>query len=85
MKKITIYSSIICPYCIGAKRIFEKLNLRYQEILVDGDPVLRNEMRVKSNGKNTVPQIFFDDTLIGGFDELNSIFQKGKLKDFLET
>ena len=67
------------------KRIFEKLNLRYQEILVDGDPVLRNEMRVKANGKNTVPQIFFDDTLIGGFDELNSILQKGELKDFLET
>ena len=85
MKKITIYSSIICRYCIGAKRIFDKLNLRYQEILVDGDPVLRNEMRVKANGKNTVPQIFFDDTLIGGFDELNSILQKGELKDFLET
>ena len=85
MKKITIYSSIICPYCIGAKSIFENLNLRYQEILVDDDPVLRNEMRLKANGKNTVPQIFFDDTLIGGFDELNSILQKGELKDFLET
>ena len=25
------------------------------------------------------------DELIGGFDELNSILQKGELKDFLET
>ncbi len=84
MKKITIYSSIFCPYCTGAKKIFNLLDIEYNEILIDGDSELRNEMNLKSNGKNTVPQIFFDSTLIGGYDQLNQIYQKGKLKEMLE-
>ena len=38
MKKIVIYSSLICPYCIAAKKIFENHKLKYNEILVDGEP-----------------------------------------------
>ena len=44
MKKITIYSSIFCPYCMGAKKIFNLLDIEYNEILIDGDSELRNEM-----------------------------------------
>lgn len=84
MKKITIYSSLICPYCFKAKQILDQCKFNYNEIIVDGDPQLRCQMKKKANGKNTVPQIFFGKKLIGGFDELYTLFQNGKLKDALE-
>ena len=31
MKKILIYSSKICPYCIAAKRLFKQYNLKFEE------------------------------------------------------
>lgn len=83
MKKIIIYSSVICPYCSMAKTIFKKLNLSYNEILVDGRPNQKKIMTAKSNGGKTVPQIFFDDSCIGGYDELNELYVNGKLKKML--
>ena len=38
MKKILIYSSLICPYCIAAKKIFENQKLKYTEIFIDNNP-----------------------------------------------
>ena len=34
MKKILVYSSNICPYCIAAKNLLSNLNLTFEEILV---------------------------------------------------
>ena len=54
MKKILIYSSNICPYCIAAKRLLENLNLKFKEKVIDNQPSLKNEMYNVSNGRNTV-------------------------------
>ena len=35
MKKIIIYSTRICPYCIRAKNFFDKKNIEYTEIMID--------------------------------------------------
>ncbi len=37
MKKILIYTSLICPYCIAAKKLFENQNLNFTEILIDNE------------------------------------------------
>jgi len=37
------------------------------------------EMLRRSNGGRTVPQIFFDDVLIGGSDDLHSLDRSGQL------
>tara|TARA_B100000989_G_scaffold296423_1_gene279654 strand:+ start:7075 stop:7344 length:270 start_codon:yes stop_codon:yes gene_type:complete len=79
MKKIKIYSSLICPYCNMAKKIFQDRNLTYYEILIDNNIDLRKEMENQTKGKKTVPQIFFDNDLIGGFDDLYDLVQKGLL------
>ena len=44
MKKITIYSTRICPYCVRAKNFFDKKNIEYTEIMIDKDPSLISEM-----------------------------------------
>ena len=84
MKKITIYSSLICPYCIAAKKILTNEGLDFNEIIIDDKPDLREEMIKRAHGKHTVPQIFFDDESIGGFDQLSILKKKQSIKSLVE-
>ena len=84
MKTISIYTSSLCNYCIAAKKIFAELNLNYNEINIDGNEQLRNKMIRLTDGRKTVPQIFFDDKLIGGYDDLSAIYKKGLIKEQLK-
>ncbi len=85
MKKILIYTSLICPYCIAAKKLFENQNLNFTEILIDNEYEIKKKMIKLSNGRKTVPQIFFDDDHIGGYDDLLKIFNDGQLFNKLEN
>ena len=80
---IIVYSSNFCNYCVQAKKLLEKLNLNYNEINIQNFPEKRDEMLAKSNGKRTVPQIFINDYHVGGYDELNSLIQKGEIDSIL--
>lgn len=82
MKKVIIYSTRICPYCVRAKNFFEKKNINYTEIMIDQDPSLITEM-VEKSGRQSVPQIFIDDYHVGGFDDLIEHDMDGKLEDLL--
>lgn len=82
MKKITVYSTQVCPYCVSAKRLLEKKGLTYQEIMVDQDPEQREIMMQKAQ-RTSVPQIFIDDFHVGGFDDLNALNQSGELDQIL--
>ena len=84
MKKILIYSSLICPYCIAAKKIFENQKLKYIEILIDNNPKEKEKMISLSGGRVTVPQIFFDDDHIGGYDDLTRLIENKDLIEMLE-
>ena len=84
MKIISIYTSSLCNYCVAAKKIFTELNLNYNEINIDGNEKLRNKMIKLTDGRKTVPQIFFDDKLIGGYDDLSAIYKKGLIKELLK-
>ena len=83
MKKILVYSSSICPYCISAKRLLENLRLNFQEKIIDNNPALREEMILKSDGRKTVPQIFIGEKHVGGYDDLELLFENGKLMDLV--
>ncbi len=82
MKKVIIYSTRICPYCVRAKNFFDKKNINYTEIMIDQDPSLITEM-VEKSGRQSVPQIFIDDYHVGGFDDLVEHDMDGKLEDLL--
>lgn len=62
--------------------LLTKKGVSYTDILVNRDPELRAKMEALS-GRRTVPQIFINDDPIGGFDELYSLEQQGKLDDLL--
>ena len=42
-----------------------------------------DEMIVKAKGKRTIPQIFFDDQHIGGYDDVRALEKENKLQDLL--
>jgi len=84
MPSITIYATPTCPYCIAAKRLLKKKNLSFHEVDVTHDPELRNKMRKKAGGINTVPQIWIKDTHIGGYDDLHAMERSGDLDKHLQ-
>ena len=84
MKNITVYSGPLCNFCEAAKRLLARNNLTYTEIDISTKDGLRDEMIKKSNGKRTIPQIFFDDHHVGGYVELRELEKKGELSNLLK-
>ncbi len=84
MKKFLIYSSNTCSYCLSAKSLLENLELSFQEKIIDNSDKIKQEMYKRSNGRKTVPQIFFGEFHIGGYDDLAYLHKKGELKRLLD-
>ena len=79
MPSVVIYPKDWCGYCHAAKRLLTQLGYAYEEIDVTHDLPRYEEMKLKANGRRTVPQIFFDGAGIGGYTELAAMAQNGKL------
>ena len=84
MKTITMYTGPMCNFCDAAKRLFSRNNLKFNEIDISSKEGLRDEMIKKSNGKRTIPQIFFDDHHVGGYVELRELEKDNKLQEMLK-
>ena len=84
MKNVTIYTGPYCNYCDAAKRLLTRNNVQYKEINVAEVDGAKDEMIKKANGKKTIPQIFFNDEHIGGYDEVRALEKENKLKDLLK-
>ena len=74
----------MCGYCDAAKRLLNKKNIPYKEINIALDKDKMDEMIKKSNGKRTIPQIFFDEYHVGGFEELRALEKENKLLNLLK-
>ena len=83
-KNMVIYTSSLCGYCYRAKSLLKKKNIPFEEIDIDLDYSKRNEMIKKSGGRTSVPQIFFKDHHIGGFDDLNKLEEDNGLENFVK-
>ena len=84
MKKVTVYMGPMCAFCDAAKRLLVRNNIPYTEINIALDADQRDIMLKKSNGKRTIPQIFFDDQHIGGYDETRALEKENKLQELLK-
>ena len=79
MKNVTVYMGPRCAFCDAAKRLLTRNNITYKEINIALEEGKMDEMLKKSNGKRTIPQIFFDDYHVGGFEELRALEKENKL------
>ena len=84
MKNVTVYMGPMCAFCDAAKRLLTRNNIAYKEINIALEEGKMDEMLNKSNGKKTIPQIFFDDHHVGGFEELRTLEKENKLLNLLK-
>ena len=83
MKKIEIYTTNYCPFCIKAKSLLKKKKIQFYEIDVSENENLREKMSTMTNGARTVPQIFIDNVHIGDCDKIYKLDYEKKLDKLL--
>ncbi|MCH9853613.1 MAG: glutaredoxin 3 [Alphaproteobacteria bacterium] len=85
MNKIEIYTRDGCGFCFRAKKFLDKKQLTYQEYNIWDDEAHYHAMLKRSNGARTVPQIFVNDTHIGGCDEMLTLDSQGRFDALLNV
>ena len=83
MKKIEIYTTNYCPFCVKAKSLLKIKKIKFYEIDVSNNEALREKMSIMSNGARSVPQIFADNLYIGDCDKIYKLDQENKLDKLL--
>ena len=79
-----MYIGPLCNFCDAAKRLLLRNNLKFKEIDISTKDGLQEEMIKKANGRKTIPQIFFDDHHVGGYQELRTLEKSGELKKLIK-
>ena len=74
MDKYTIYSRNVCSYCVAAKNLLSSKNLDFIEKNIDQSTDFFSEMRQLAPTMRTVPVIFKNNQLLGGYNELLNTF-----------
>ncbi|VFR16983.1 Glutaredoxin 3 (Grx3) [plant metagenome] len=83
MKKVIMYSTAVCPYCVRAEMLLKQRGVaEIDKIRIDTDPSQRQVM-MERTGRRTVPQIYIGDTHVGGFDDLAALDRAGGLEPLL--
>ena len=81
MVKVIIYTKESCPFCIRAKILLKKYNVKFEEIIVNSQE--EKEKLVEKTMWMTFPQIFINEQFVGGCDDLYKLESEGKLKTML--
>ena len=84
MAAVTIYTRMMCPYCVRAVQLLKKKGVDYEEIDASFSKDKKAEMIQRANGRSTYPQIFIGQTHVGGCDEMMSLERDGKLDSMLK-
>ena len=84
MKKVVIYTGDLCIHCDWAINLLNRKNVKFTEYNVAKNLEKREEMLKKSNGRKTIPQIFFNELHIGGYEELRDLEKKGELLNLVK-
>jgi glutaredoxin 3 len=73
--KATVWSKDHCPFCDQAKALLNQRGIEFEERKI-GHGYTKEQLLEAVPTARTVPQIFLDDKLIGGFTELKKYFEK---------
>ena len=83
MAKVVIYTKSACPFCVRAKNLLSQKGVHFEEIYMDDRPEEYAKLKERT-GMMTVPQIFIDDQLVGGYTDLAALDQDAKLDAMLK-
>ena len=71
--KAVVWTKEYCPYCVNAKQLLEQKGIEYEERVI-GNGWSKQQLLEEVPQAKTVPQIFLDGVLIGGYDDLKKHF-----------
>jgi glutaredoxin 3 len=80
--RVVMYATGWCPYCARARRLLQSKGVDFEEIDIDEVEGARAEMQQRS-GRTSVPQIFINDRLVGGYDDTKALDDAGQLDPLL--
>ena len=69
-----VWSKDSCPFCLQAKALLESRGIKFEERNVSKGWT-REQLLAAVPTARTLPQIFLDDKLVGGFNELRKHLQ----------
>ena len=69
--KAIVWSKDQCPYCDQAKALLKSRNIEFEERNIQHDWT-REQLLEAVPTARSVPQIFLDEELVGGFTELRT-------------
>jgi glutaredoxin 3 len=81
--KVELYATGWCPYCTRARQLLAAKGVDIEEIDIEARPGAREAMVARS-GRSSVPQIFINQTHIGGCDDLIALNEAGGLDPLLQ-
>jgi glutaredoxin len=67
--KAIVWSKNQCPFCDQAKALLKSKNIPFEERKI-GEGYTKEQLLEAVPAARTVPQIFLDEELVGGFTEL---------------
>ena len=73
--KYTLYSKKNCSYCVRAIALLEAKNMSYVVKKIDEEIEFFKEMQLNAPSMKTLPVIFKNEELIGGYHELYESLQ----------
>ncbi|KAL5983146.1 hypothetical protein ACLOJK_017228 [Asimina triloba] len=77
--RISFFSRSNCRDCTAVRSFFRERGLKFVEINIDVFPEREKEL-IQRSGSASVPQIFFNEKLLGGLVALNSLRNSGELE-----
>ena len=75
MTTAIVYSKHNCPYCDQAKNLLKSKGIPFEEKKI-GDGYTKEDLLEAVPTARSVPQIFLDGELVGGFTELKAKFNE---------
>ena len=76
-EEIVLYAKARSRPCRRARRLLERKGYAFEEVDV-GDEGLRVSL-IEATGRKTLPLVFLDSRLVGGFDEIEALERTGDL------
>ncbi len=73
--KAIVWSKTPCPYCDQAKALLKQKGIEYEERNITEGTWTKEQLLEAVPTARTVPQIFLNEQLIGGFNELRHHLQ----------
>ena len=73
--KVTVWSKTPCPICDQAKALLKQRGIDYEERNITEGTWTKEQLLDAVPNARTVPQIFINEQLVGGFNELRTHLQ----------